>query len=303
MRMFALMSMRIVFCSSLFRRIRASRSDYVADQGKFSSILSLRRNNVHATHVGYCTVHDDYQRHLLGFLGQHLQGRKELSFRLFYWDYAVGIFLVSLILALHHGQHRPRCPSFLNNVHSADTSNIVYTLVGGAISTWRICCWLPPSTWLDSRSRFRFRSVLRWSSEWSSVTEFSPREMRDCWPLGSVRFSRRDTGRQSVRQPGQAGGRVSQKSIVTCIVSGVLMGLWAPFVTRAMTHGKRLGPYSVAVFLTLGALLSCLIWNIYFMKTPAGRRASEFQRIVSRTSFRTPSRLLGGFIWGIGTGI
>src|SRR6202030_825944 len=65
-----------------------------------------------------------------------------------------------------------------------------------------------------------------------------------------------------------AGRSVSRKSIVTCVVSGVLMGLWAPFVTRSMTHGNPLGPYSVAVFLTLGALLSCLIWNVYFMKKP-----------------------------------
>ncbi len=60
------------------------------------------------------------------------------------------------------------------------------------------------------------------------------------------------------------------------------MGLWAPFVTRAMTTGNTLGPYSVAVFLTLGALLSCFIWNVYFMKTSAGWRAGQLQRILSR---------------------
>src|SRR5258707_9208446 len=58
---------------------------------------------------------------------------------------------------------------------------------------------------------------------------------------------------------------VSKKSIITCIVSGVLMGLWAPFVTRAMTRGNTLGPYSVVWFLTLGRRTSCFIWNIYFM--------------------------------------
>jgi len=29
-----------------------------------------------------CTVHDDYERHLLGFVGQYLQRRQELSFRI-----------------------------------------------------------------------------------------------------------------------------------------------------------------------------------------------------------------------------
>src|SRR5262249_38782470 len=65
-----------------------------------------------------------------------------------------------------------------------------------------------------------------------------------------------------------AGRTISRKSIIVCIVSGVLMGLWAPFVAHGMTHGNPLGPYSTAVFLTFGALLSCFIWNIYFMKKP-----------------------------------
>jgi glucose uptake protein len=94
---------------------------------------------------------------------------------------------------------------------------------------------------------------------------------------------------------------VSKKSIIVCIVSGVLMGLWAPFVTRAMTRGNTLGPYSVAVFLTLGALLSCFVWNIYFMKKPLVGEPVQFADF-----FRGPMSghflgLLGGCIWGLGT--
>jgi len=78
------------------------------------------------------------------------------------------------------------------------------------------------------------------------------------------------------------------------------MGLWAPFVARAMTSGHTLGPYSIAVFLTLGALLSCLIWNVYFMKHPLVGEPVNFSGF-----FRAPASghvlgLLGGFIWGTG---
>ena len=97
-----------------------------------------------------------------------------------------------------------------------------------------------------------------------------------------------------------AGRSVSKKSIVTCIVSGVLMGLWAPFVTRAMTHGNPLGPYSVAVFLTLGALLSCLIWNVYFMKKPLVGEPVSFSGYFSGPPAGHVLGLLGGFIWGTG---
>jgi glucose uptake protein len=98
-----------------------------------------------------------------------------------------------------------------------------------------------------------------------------------------------------------ANRAISKKSIVTCVVSGILMGVWAPFVTRSMTYGNTLGPYSVAVFLTLGALLSCFVWNIYFMKHPLVGQPVNFAEF-----FRGPATghvlgLLGGCIWGIGT--
>jgi glucose uptake protein len=99
----------------------------------------------------------------------------------------------------------------------------------------------------------------------------------------------------------KTSGAVSRKSILTCLVSGVLMGLWAPFVTHAMTQGNSLGPYSIGVFFTLGALLSCLIWNVYFMKHPLVGDPVNFGGY-----FRGPAAghilgLLGGAIWGAGT--
>src|ERR1700690_2298886 len=61
------------------------------------------------------------------------KGVKNYRFELFYWDYAIGIFLISLIFAFTMGSTGNDANSFLNNVHSADGSNIVSTMVGGAI--------------------------------------------------------------------------------------------------------------------------------------------------------------------------
>src|SRR5271155_2154001 len=61
------------------------------------------------------------------------KGVKNYRFELFYWDYAIGIFLISLILAFTMGSTGHDANSFLNNVRSADTNNIVSTMVGGAI--------------------------------------------------------------------------------------------------------------------------------------------------------------------------
>src|SRR6202046_1926956 len=61
------------------------------------------------------------------------KGVKGYRFELFYWDYALGIFLISLVLALTMGSTGHDSSSFLNNVHAADTSNIVNALIGGAL--------------------------------------------------------------------------------------------------------------------------------------------------------------------------
>jgi glucose uptake protein len=79
------------------------------------------------------------------------------------------------------------------------------------------------------------------------------------------------------------------------------MGLWAPFVTHALTSGNALGPYSIGVFFTLGALLSCFVFNVYFMRRPLVGEPVDFGGF-----FRAPASghllgLLGGLIWGVGT--
>src|ERR1700689_2879557 len=59
------------------------------------------------------------------------KGVKNYRFELFYWDYAIGIFLISLILALTMGSTGNDASSFLNNVRSADTGNIGFTMGAG----------------------------------------------------------------------------------------------------------------------------------------------------------------------------
>ncbi len=103
----------------------------------------------------------------------------------------------------------------------------------------------------------------------------------------------------------RASRSVSRKSIVICVISGILMGLWAPFVTHAMTPGNTpgntLGPYSIGVFFTLGALLSGLLWNVYFMKNPLVGEPVNFGEFFHGPASGHMLGLMGGVIWGTGT--
>jgi glucose uptake protein len=230
------------------------------------------------------------------------KGVKNYRFELFYWDYALGIFLVSLILAFTMGSTSASDPaSFLNNVHSADSSNIVYMLIAGAIFNLANLLLVAGIDMAGLAVAFPVSIGIALVVGVVSSYALQPRGNLALLAAGvacavvAVILDGKAYGSLA-----SAGRTVSKKSIVTCIVSGVLMGLWAPFVTRAMTHGNPLGPYSVAVFLTLGALLSCSIWNVYFMKKPLVGEPVSFSGYFSGPPSGHVLGLLGGFIWGLG---
>ncbi len=229
------------------------------------------------------------------------KGVKNYRFELFYWDYAVGIFLMSLLYAFTMGSSANDPSSFLNNVRAADLSNIGWALLAGVI--------------------FNLANLLLVAAiDMAGLAIAFPIGIGIALVVGTVlSYVQQQRGFLPMLAAGvicavvavildgkaygeiNAGKTVSRKSILTCIVSGVLMGLWAPFSTRALTHGHPLGPYSIAVFLTGGALLSCFLWNIYFMKKPLVGDPVAF-----RGFFRGPTSghalgLIGGAIWATGT--
>ena len=58
------------------------------------------------------------------------------------------------------------------------------------------------------------------------------------------------------------------------------------------TTGNALGPYSIAVLFTLGAFLSCFVFNTYFMKRPLIGEPVNFANFFKATGSRPPFRAL-----------
>jgi glucose uptake protein len=215
--------------------------------------------------------------------------------------YKGGIFLISLIFAFTLGSSGHDSSSFMNNVRTADNWNIVSTLVGGAIFNLAnlllvaaidmagLAVALPVSIGIALVVGVVLNYILQ--------------------PKGNVLFLAAGVACAliAVVLDGKAfgslaaGRRASRKSIVICIVSGVLMGLWSPFTSYGATRGNALTPYSSVVFLTLGALLSCFVWNLYFMKKPLEGEPVGFGGFFTAPASGHLLGLLGGIIWGTGT--
>ena len=235
------------------------------------------------------------------------KGAKNYRFELFYWDYAIGIFLISVALAFTLGSTTNDASSFLNNVRAADRSNFLYTLAGGAVFNLANLLLVAAIDMAGLAIAFPVSIGIALVVGVVSSYALQPKGNAALLAGGvacavvAVILDGKAYGSLNKTSLNKTSGAVSRKSILTCLVSGVLMGLWAPFVTHAMTQGNSLGPYSIGVFFTLGALLSCLIWNVYFMKHPLVGDPVNFGGY-----FRGPAAghilgLLGGAIWGAGT--
>src|SRR6266705_783145 len=58
---------------------------------------------------------------------------KEWRFQLFYWDYAIGVFLLALLLAFTLGSHGAGGRSFLPDLKQADAKWLESAFLGGVI--------------------------------------------------------------------------------------------------------------------------------------------------------------------------
>jgi glucose uptake protein len=230
------------------------------------------------------------------------KGVKNYRFELFYWDYAAGIFLISLILALTMGSVRPGASSFLANVRMAGEGNLLAALAGGAV--FNLANLLLVAGIEMAGLAVAFPVSIGIALVVGVVLSYllQPKGNAPLLALGvALAVIAVILDGKAYAALGKSGEKVSRKSLWVCIVSGVLMGLWAPFITHALTGSRPLGPYSTAVFFTLGALLSCFVFNVYLMKKPLIGEPVE-----ARGYFRAGARghllgLAGGFVWGIGT--
>lgn len=227
---------------------------------------------------------------------------KGYRFELFYWDYAIGILLVSLLFALTLGSTGSSGEGFLANVRAADTGNIVSAMIGGFI--FNIANLLLVAGIEMAGLAVAFPVSIGIALVVGVIMSYAIQPKGDALMLAlgvvmaivAVIMDGKAYGRLS-----KGGQGVSQKSLIVCVVSGVLMGSFAPFVTRALTAGHPLTPYSIAVFFTLASLLCCFVVNVYFMKNPLVGTPVDFSGFFKARPVDHLLGVLGGFIWGTGT--
>jgi glucose uptake protein len=229
---------------------------------------------------------------------------RNYPFPLFYWDYIFGVVLCALIFAFTLGSHGSAGEPFLDNLQTADHSDLVMALVGGAV--FNIANLLLVAATDIAGLAVAFPLAIGIAMVEGVVLSYALQPAGNIVYLGlgvvlavaAVLFNARAYSALSAQAAGHKS--TSRKGIIVSLVSGVLMGGWAPFVTRAMTHGHVMTPYSVTVLFAVGAFLCNLVVNPYFMKRPLHGDPVSFSGYWQAGTRNHLLGLVGGIAWGIG---
>jgi glucose uptake protein len=228
-------------------------------------------------------------------------------FELFYWDYTVGILLLTLLFAVTLGSFGNAGRSFANDLQQANTNNLLSAFIGGAV--------------------FNLANILL-------VAAIAIAGMAVAFPVGIgialvlgviVNYIGQPEGNAALLFTGVAliaaaiiinaiaykksspqSQKTSTKGLVISVVSGLLMGLFYRFVARSMfsdfynPEPGKISPYTAMVFFATGIFVSNFIFNTYLMYKPfVGEPVAPSKYF--RGGFKNHLiGILGGVIWCIG---
>lgn len=234
--------------------------------------------------------------------------QKHWPFQLYYWDYAIGVLLLALVLAFTAGSFGSEGRSFLADLAQADGKSLTFAFLGGVV--------------------FNIANILL-------VAAIAIAGMSVAFPIGIglalalgviVNYISTPVGNPVVlfigvafvvlaiilsamayrKLPSQTTTKT--KGIVISLAAGVLMGFWYYFVAASMADNfvnpaaGKLTPYSASVIMAIGLFVSNFIWNSIFMYKPIEGEKVTYRDYLKKGDTRLHAiGILGGIIWGLGT--
>lgn len=235
---------------------------------------------------------------------------REWRFELFYWDYAIGVFLFALLLAFTLGSTGSGGRGFLADLHQADGKWLRSAFVGGvifnlsnillvaAIDIAGIAVAFPIGVGLALCLGVVTTCFATGQGNVPMLT-FGVAAILIAIILDALAYKRMAT----------SGRKTPVKGILLSVVAGVLMGFFYSFVAQAMGQSDpakileagKLTPYTAIVLFSAGLLLSNLLWNSIIMLKPFTGTPVPFGDYFTRGNARIHAiGILGGVIWNIG---
>jgi glucose uptake protein len=238
---------------------------------------------------------------------QKLAGQ-DWRFQLFYWDYAIGVFVFAVLLAFTAGSSGQAGRSFLVDVRQADRASLESAFIGGVI--FNLSNILLVAAIDIAGMAVAFPIGVGLALVLGVITNYV------ATPVGNAALLFLGVGgvvlailfsAAAYRRLQAAGSKTTAKGIALSVVAGLLMGYFYRFVAASMStdfarldQGK-LGPYTAIVIFSLGLLLSNFLWNTIVMAKPFVGAPVPFGDYLSKGTVRLHLvGIVGGMIWNLG---
>jgi glucose uptake protein len=231
---------------------------------------------------------------------------KTWRFELFYWDYAVGVLILSLAFALTLGSMGSGGRSFFADLSQAESGNVISALVGGAV--FNLANILLVAAIDVAGLAVAFPVGIGIALVLGVVVNYLADPVGNALLLfGGVALVMLAIILDAVayrRLPGQKG--VSTKGLVLSVSCGVLMGFFYRFVAAAMSsnfqnlEAGKMGPYAAVVVFSAGLLASNFLFNSIIMAKPFSGEPVPFSAYFQVLPGTHLIGVLGGIIWGVG---
>jgi glucose uptake protein len=236
---------------------------------------------------------------------------KEWRFQLFYWDYSIGVLLLSLILAFTLGSTGETGRGFLADLNQADSKWLGSAFLGGVI--FNLSNILLVAAIDIAGLAVAFPVGVGLALVLGVITTYIA--------TGSGNVPMLAAGVVSImvaiildalayKRLASASSQLPTRGIVLSVVAGVLMGGFYSFVAQsigtldATTHDLepgKLSPYTAIVLFSVGLFLSNFVWNSIVMAKPFTGPPVSYRDYFTQGNVRLHLvGILGGVIWNVG---
>ncbi|SFK88178.1 glucose uptake protein [Porphyromonadaceae bacterium KH3CP3RA] len=233
--------------------------------------------------------------------------KRPWRFELFYWDFSVGIVILSLITAFTLGSMEPANRTFVQDVAQAHLRYILFAILGGFI--WNLGTLLLTAgiATTGMAVAFPIGGGIGWILG-IVVNYIGQPEGNPVWLfvgcaviILAIIYSMLSYKKRSVFQ------QKSTKGVIYALMAGIFIAFFYRFVMMSVGTdispsytGGALTPYTSVVFFALGAFVSTLIFNPVFMKHPVEGEPVTMKDYFKGTSGMHFIGMLGGMIWCLG---
>jgi glucose uptake protein len=236
--------------------------------------------------------------------------KKSWSFQLYYWDYGIGVVLISFVLGITMGSFGTEGRAFLPDLAQADFTNYVLAFLGGV--TFNIANILLVAAIDIAGMAVAFPVGIGLALVIGVIVNYISDPVGDPVLLfigvacvaAAIIIDALAYKRLSSNHGNKA---MLVKGLIIAIIAGILMGFFYRIIAASISMNfanpasGMFTPYSAVFIFSIGLFASSFIFNTFIMKKPfIGKPIKLTDYFTKGTPWLHFIGILGGIIWGVG---